>query len=420
MKSKEYLNFILFPLGKFISIFGTSIYTFAIGLYVLKLTGSGVNFANTLVLGIMPIILFNPIGGVMADRFNKKNLVISMDILNGILFLLLYFISRVYGLNIIMIYISTFLNRTFTTIFATSLEVAIPNMVSDDKLVNINSTSKIIDSLSLIIGPVIGGIVFTFMDIHMFILFNGISFIISALCEMFIDFRYNYVDPIEEKKGVNLKKDMKEAFIYIKSEKNIINIFRLLIVINFFISLSITVPLPFIVNNVLKLHSKSFGIIEGSFSLGIIIGAIFVNNTIEKIEYWRLLRLMSIFMSVSMILVGIPVIRQIQLSEIFYLIYYIGVMISFGIIVSFIDIPFIYIIQKDIPSELRGRVLSIVISVGKAIAPIGLILSGGLLDKIPVYILPIGGGVLIIIFNLVVLNSFEGKYDKELDGQHTK
>ncbi|PAB59093.1 MFS transporter [Anaeromicrobium sediminis] len=411
MKSKEYFNFIFFSLGKFISIFGTAIYTFAIGLYVLKLTGSGLNFATTLVLGIIPIIVFNPIGGVMADRFNKKNIVIFMDILNGILFLCLYFISRVYGLNLIMIYISTFLTRTFTTIFATSFEVAIPNIVSDKKLVNINSASKIIDSLSSIMGPLIGGIVFAFMDIHMFILLNGISFILSALCEMLIDFRYNYVNKIEEKKDISLTKDMKEAFMYIKSEKNIINVFGLFIAINFFISVAITVPLPFIINNVLKLPSKSFGIIEGSFSMGVIIGAIFVYKIMEKFEYKEILMIMSISLSINMILVGIPVIRQVQLSGIFYLIYYTTIMILFGVTISFIDIPFICMTQKYIPDEIRGRVLSIVISVGKVIAPIGLILSGILLNKIQPYVLPIGGGLLLLTFNLVILNKSKIKYE---------
>jgi len=75
-------NLLLFSLGKFVSIFGTSIYTFAIGLYVLKVTGSGLSFATTLFFGLVPIILFNSIAGVMADRFDKKKVVIFMDLLN--------------------------------------------------------------------------------------------------------------------------------------------------------------------------------------------------------------------------------------------------------------------------------------------------------------------------------------------------
>lgn len=64
---KEISNLVLFSLGKFVSVFGTSVYTFAIGLYVLKVTGSGLSFAVTLGFGLVATIIFNPIGGAMAD-----------------------------------------------------------------------------------------------------------------------------------------------------------------------------------------------------------------------------------------------------------------------------------------------------------------------------------------------------------------
>ena len=117
---KEISNLVLFSLGKFVSVFGTSVYTFAIGLYVLKITGSGLSFAATLGFGLVATIIFNPIAGVMADRFDKKRIVVAMDLLNGFLFITVYFISLIYDLNLITIYLSTFLTTVFTTILGIS------------------------------------------------------------------------------------------------------------------------------------------------------------------------------------------------------------------------------------------------------------------------------------------------------------
>jgi MFS family permease len=192
----EINNLLLFSTGKLISIFGTSIYSFAMGLYVLNMTGSGLSFAATLVLGIIPAIIINPFAGVIADRFDKKKMVISMDLLNGIMLIAVFFLSSFYGLSIPVIYITTFMLTVFTTFFGVSLEAAKPNLVSLNRLMDINSISKIIDSFSSILGPMIGGMVFAFVDVKLFIIANGISFIFSAICEIFIDFKFNLGSPV--------------------------------------------------------------------------------------------------------------------------------------------------------------------------------------------------------------------------------
>lgn len=84
-KNKELSNAILFSIASCISLFGTSIYNFAIGLYVLKLTGSGLSFSTTLMLSILSTVLVNPFAGVLADRLDKKLLAIITDILNSLI-----------------------------------------------------------------------------------------------------------------------------------------------------------------------------------------------------------------------------------------------------------------------------------------------------------------------------------------------
>lgn len=404
MNKREISNLILFSLGKGMSVFGTSIYTFAIGLHVLNATGSGLSFAATLFFGLVPIIIFNPIAGVIADRFDKKKIVVGMDFLNGAMFITLYFLSLMYDLNLVMIYLSTFLTTAFTTIFGISIETAKPNMVSDKKLLSINSISKIIDSISSILGPFIGGLIFAYIDIKSFILINGISFISSAISEIFIDFKYNYEEKNKEETKIGFIKDIKEGFRYIAERKDIIKILSIVISLNFYLSFSVTVPLPFIINNVLKLTSKQYGVIESAFPVGMIIGAVFVKKAFEKTSYDRLLIFTSLLLPISMILLGVPLLLfNLSISSVIYLIYYSIIMIAFGIAIAFVDIPVIYLIQKIVPDEFRGRVLSVGISIGKTISPIALIISGFLINRLPSYILPMAGGSMLLIINILIL-----------------
>ena len=405
---KERLNFILFSLGKFVSIFGASIYSFAMGLHVLKITGSGVSFALTLIVSIIPMLIINPFAGVVADKFDKKKIVVAMDILNGIFLILLYIVSSIYDLNLPMIYVSTFITTIFTTIFGISMESAVPNIVSENMLININSISKIIDSISSILGPMVGGIVFAFINIRYFILFNGISYIFSGISEMFIDFKYNY-DRINGKEdSISFVEDMKKGLEYIIERKDIIGIFSVFISLNFFMGLSITIPLPYIINNVLTLDSRSLGIIQSAFPIGMIIGALMIKRILQRTSYKKILIFASLALGICTNLLGVPILfENLLFTNTIYTLYYCGIMIGFGVAISFIDIPIMYMLQKLIPDEYRGRVLSIAMSMVKIILPLGLILSGFLLNRIPAYFITTVGGIMLFSINILVLNKKE-------------
>ena len=400
---RETLNIIWFSLGKLTSIFGSSIYTFALGLYVLKLTGSGLSFATTLVLGLLPAIVVNPLAGVAADRFDRKSLVVGMDLLSGALLLGLFFYTSSHSLSLLAIYISTFALTVFTTMFNISFEVALPGIVTQGKLMSINSISRIIDSAASILGPMIGGMVYATMDIRFFIIVNGVTFIVSAFIEMLIDFKLNS----KERKSPGkiyfkgLVEDLKDAVEYTLERRWILNLFAIFIFLNFFISLSISVPLPFIINEVLMLESSYFGLIQGAFPIGTIVGALIIGKLDKFIDYFKNLTKMSAITSLCMLLIGFPLMFS-NLCVDFYLIYYSVIMMILGIAISFIDIPILYILQMEINDSYRGRVLSLGTSMAKIISPVALLVSGYLMNKVPPYVLPMTGGSLLLLSNLLL------------------
>ncbi|EKN65402.1 permease [Neobacillus bataviensis LMG 21833] len=413
---KEAKNIFLYATGKTISIFGTAIYSFALGLYVLKLTGSALSFAVTLILGIVPMIIINPLAGVIADKFNKRILVVSMDLLSGILLVTVYLLSNLYGLSLILIYATTLLLTVFTTFFGVGVEAGKPNMVSEKMLMDINSVSKIIDSVSSILGPMLGGFVFAIFDIETFILINGISFILSGLSMLFIDFNlFNHQSNADHSGGkIHLIQDLKDGFQYLFSKKSLMSIFILLITINFFLGFAVTIPLPYFINTILQLGSKEFGMIQGAFPLGMILGAVLVKKATEKISYSNLLKGLSFSLAIFMIISGMPVIpNDLQINPVIVTGFYSAVMFSFGFIIAFIDIPLAYFMQKEIPDEYRGRVLSISISIGKAMLPVAMIASGTLLNYIPAYIMPIAGGILFLLINLRSSNKIKIEINAE-------
>ncbi|MBT2657909.1 MFS transporter [Bacillus sp. ISL-18] len=391
----ERKNLLLYAAGKTISVFGTAIYQFAMGLYVLKLTGSALSFAATLILGILPMVIINPFAGVIADKFDKKRLVVSMDLLNGMLLVFVYVFSHIFGLTLVIIYAATLLMTVFSTFFGVGMESAKPNIVTEKRLMNLNSIGKVIDSVSSIMGPMLGGMVFAFVDIRAFILINGISFLLSGVSILLIRF----TSCQESKSAGQLKgkivftEEIKDGFHYLIGRRKILNLFILLISLNFFLGFAVMVPIPYIMNTIFRIGAKEFGIIEGAFPVGMILGALLVKKIIKRIAYSSLLRYLSVALSLLMVISGIPLMVE-GLNDFWIVSFYSLIMFLFGGVVALIDIPFSYIMQIEILDEYRGRVLSIGISIGKVLLPVAMVSSGFLLSHIPSYLVPtLGGGL---------------------------
>ncbi|NOW90307.1 MFS family permease [Clostridium beijerinckii] len=406
-RNKELLNIGLFSIANFISVFGTSIYNFAISLYVLKITGSGLNFAMTLVIGALSTVIVNPFAGVLADKINKKLLAVITDILNGMLLFALYIITSGHPLNLSMIYSSTFILNVFSNIYGISIETAKPNLVSEKRLLQINSISKIIESSSSILGPMIGGMIFALLDIRFFIIINSFSFGMSALLQLFMDFLFNHNNEQREEEKINIFTDIIHGVTYLRSKKDIVNMFGIFIVLNFFIGLSINVPMPYIVNNILKFSSNLFGIIQGFFSMGMIFGALIIRKALNKFSHQKIVKLMTNILSICMIAIGLSIIMQYKIydNNNLYVIYFCSIMLLTGISISLIDIAIFFELQQTIPDAIRGRVLSIGISIAKITLPIALIIAGSLINLIPAYILPIISGVGLWIFTMLYVRT---------------
>ena len=84
-------NFIFLIIGQASSMFGTALLKFTLSLLILDLTGSATLFGTITAIGYLPPIFLSPIGGIIADRCNKKNLMIALDGLYGIMTVLLVF-----------------------------------------------------------------------------------------------------------------------------------------------------------------------------------------------------------------------------------------------------------------------------------------------------------------------------------------
>ena len=387
-------NIILMMIGKMTSLLGAGIYTFAMGLYVLKTTGSGMGFAITLVCGSLPRMICGPIAGAVADRVNRKWLVIGTDLLSSLTMLSMFILATIFGPSLLFIYISAALLSICASFYSVALTSSIPNLVDEERIQKASALNQTAASLSNILAPIIGGVVFGFFSIKSFFLLNSITFFLAVIVQLFIVFDLYKKEMVESKEHFLMS--IKEGFSYIKRQHEIYGLMKIGLWVNFFAS-ALFVSLPFIIIQNLHLSSKQLGVVEGMLAVGMLIGAIAlsvrkeVNNPFRSVYIGLFLFAGLSLCTVFPLLVTIP--------KVVSFMYYIAFMILTGISMMAVNIPMQVHLQKTTDPSYLGRVFGLLETIATAIAPLGMIVYGLLLDMLPtsIVMMTIGGGLLLVV-----------------------
>ena len=390
--NKKNISYLM--LGQFISVFGGAILRFALSLFVLDVTGRADIFATVLAISSIPV-LFAPIGGAIADRFDRKLLIVLMDVANaiiaGLLFLVVGTTESILGIGV-LIFILTIVGSFDTPVVGAS----IPLLVEEEELEKINGLSNGILQLSNVVAPIIGGIFYGVMGAKLLVASSILFFIIAAIIESFLKI------PFEKRKQSSgtimqiLTADLKDGFKEVKNNQVIFESITIAAAINFVLTSFFIVGLPVILRMTLQVNDTMYGIGMGVFSFASIIGAIFAGQLTKNIKFnnfYRvftlsgiLLILMNLLLSMTSIGVGFMVVLVME--------------IIIGMMLSAISIYLITIVQRITPKENLGKVMATIIAVAQCAVPLGQLLMGLIFrnttDSVFVPLLLISGLVLLI------------------------
>jgi MFS transporter, DHA3 family, macrolide efflux protein len=379
-------NLILFLTSKVTAVLGSSIYAFAIGLYILAETGSSLNFAFTLVLSMLPRILLAPIAGTLSDRLDRKRLIITSNFASAIWLGGVLLTFTVVSQEIWILYVSTAGLSVINTFYTIAVTSSIPNMVGPDNLQKAMSLNQAAISLSTILGPVLGGVFFGIFQINLFMGLNMLTYLISAFASIMIQYNL-YSSKASRKKDASLSEDLKQGVSYIKAHPFLFHLVVISIWLNFWFAV-FPVAMPYLVLTVKGMSSIQLGIIEGAFSIGMMVLALVLSarKEIRRKEFSIIGGI--IVLSFILILMGVPAISPlIGISNVVVFMYLIALVLGLAAAIMFINMPVTVLLQRNTPDEYRGRVMSLLETGSSAMTPLGFILFGFLLEKMPVWIL---------------------------------
>lgn len=165
-------------LGQVVSQMGDWFDTIALYTIILNLTGSGRAVGLLLVARFVPSFLVGSLSGVVADRFNRRSIMIISDLLRAVVVLGFLFVRRADQLW--LIYFLTVLQLALSTFFEPAKTAIIPSIVSDRELLAANAISSVTWSAMLTIGAAIGGVITGWFGTDVAFILDAVTYLLSA------------------------------------------------------------------------------------------------------------------------------------------------------------------------------------------------------------------------------------------------
>jgi MFS family permease len=354
-------NLILLSTAQFISLFGDRLNNMAlVGILGSYYSQSTFVFSGLAIFIALPSILFSPISGIIADKINRKKIMITIEILRALIVFLIPFIFIKFK-SIILIYFLIFLLYSLTLPFNNAKMASIPQMVNN--IYTANAFLNITGRLSIALGILFGGVIvdlyiwkklgFEGWQIAFYI--DSLTYLISAFIIAYITFEeqkknnFEFQEIIEKEKSF-LKKiidDFKFGLEYISKDKFLSFVFKCIILTMLIISISYNVYLPYFQQN-LGFGTKGIGIVGGFLGIGFIIGSSLFPIIAKKLGEIKIIIISHIIFPILFVL-------SLFVSNFFVLmlLFLIG-----GFILSNLLISYDTFIQAVSDDSIRGRLFS--------------------------------------------------------------
>lgn len=374
-------DFTLVVIGQIISLFGNAVLRFALPLSLLRETGSPSLFGAVSACSFAPMVLLSLVGGVLADRVNKRNIMVGLDFSTAALLLLF---SLLLGrLPAVPLFIGVLmLLYGISGTYQPAVQASVPLLVSGDRLMAGNAVINQVNTLSGLLGPVIGGVMFTLWGIVPILLLSAICFTLSAIMELFIHIPHQ-TRPRSAGVLRVIGADLRECLRFVRTERPVFfSVACLAALFNLVLSAVMIVGVPILITQVLSMSDTLYGLSQGALALGGLCGGFFTAAVSSRLRLRHsYVLLLACGAAVAVMALSLLLRLPAALSY--------GVITAMGFAVMAASALFmvqIYTaVQTQTPPQLVGKMMAALIALALCGQPIGQAMYGALFDVLAPY-----------------------------------
>lgn len=362
-----YSKFLVIWFGQFISIIGTGLTIFSLGIYVYQQTNTASSYVLILMCVYLPPFLLKPYGGILADRYDRRIMMVVGD-LGATVGLFFIFIMMLKGdIQLWHIYIGIAFSSVFSAFQDPAYKSLITDLMPEEQYAKASGLMQLASSAQYLISPFLAGILLSVINIRYIFLIDISTLLIASSIVIWIrNILGKTVVKIRKQSFVTELKEGIEAF---SLNRGIVNLVLTTMLVLFFVGLLQALIIPMLLG---LTTAKAVGISQSVCASGMILGSLFIGLFGSKNKHIKTL-------SISLFLSGLFFANLGLLTNIIY--------ITIAGFMFFATLPFIntsieVMIRKNIDSGKQGRVWSIISMITYLGSIIAFAVAGFLADKI--------------------------------------
>ena len=376
---------ILFLISQSITLFGSTLVQMAIVWYVTLQTSSGVWVAAFTICAYLPQFLISFVGGVWADRYSRKKLIIGADaLIAAVTFAMMLIMPNITAEPVLLggLLIMSVVRSLGAGVQTPAVNAVIPQLVPEEKLMRYNGVNATMQSVVQFAAPAAAGVILSVSTLRSTLIIDVVTAAlgIGLLACVFIPMH----EPSKEK--VSVFADMKIGVKYAFADKLI---GRLLIVYGLFIFLC--VPAGFLAQLLVsRIYGDTYWYLTAVELVGF--GGMIVGGLLMSIWGGFKSRTKTLILGITVF--GALAIGM-GLSQSFIL--YLGLMLLYGIALTTVQTATTTLIQEKAEPSMQGRVFGLLSSMYAGFLPVGMAVFGPLADVVPLQWIMVGSGVALIL-----------------------
>jgi hypothetical protein len=371
--------FKLINLGQFISMTGTGLTRFALGVWVYQLSGSATQFALVSLFSILPNILVGPFAGALVDRWNRRRLLIACDTGAALSTLLLAVLIYTGRLELWHVYLATGLSAGFGAFQGPAFSASVPLLVAKQDLPRAGSMAQLSAGVAQIISPALAGLFITLIDLHGVLFIDFVTFLFAVTTLFFVSIpNPRRADEGDTPQRKSLWREAARGWSYLRERRGLLGMVVLFGVTNFFMGVVLALATPLVLS---RFRPAALGSVMTVSGLGLLAGGLLTARLggpgRRAVRVLAFMALAGVSIAAAGLRASLPLIA--------------GAAFVFFFAMQVVGACFRIIVQTKVEPGIQGRVFSLSALIANSTLPLAYFTAGPLADKVFEPLMAVGG-----------------------------
>lgn len=366
-KQNGFKKFMIIWLGELVSNIGSGMTAFGLGVYVWQLTHSAFDVSMVEMAALLPMVLLCPAAGVLADRFDRRMLMLLGDAVSGVALIAMLLLMNTGNIQVWQICLCVGLGSAFSSLLDPAYKATITDLLTEDEYTKASGMVSIASSSKFLISPIIGGFILAFFSIKLIFIIDIMTFAITVFSIFYV--KQSFEVKQQQKKEMDFFKDLKEGWQIILESKGVMLLIVLVSALMFYMGFIQVLSKPMILSFA---SEKTTGILQTVVACGMMVSSIMIGSGMIKGKYVNVM--VASFIASGITMAGFGATTSIPVIIITGFLFF----ASLPYATTCIDV----LIRKSIDNDKQGRAWGLISLISQLGYVIAYILSGVLADYV--------------------------------------